>query len=135
MADGPRFSVRLDEVALAEDLAHASARGRELGERECARLERDGVAVGELRACEAEGRDATRLAGCVKAYLPAPAGPWGVVVTGDREPAGPPVLVLLVFGVPSAQSLAPERLPGRPPPPARRESGRRSLSPHQPLTA
>jgi len=64
MADSPRFSVRFDEEALAEDLAHASASGREVGER--ARLERDGIAVSELRACAAEGRDGTRLAGCVK---------------------------------------------------------------------
>ena len=101
MADSPRFSVRFDEEALAEDLAHASASGREVGER--ARLERDGIAVSELRACAAEGRDGTRLAGCLKAYLPRPAGPWGMVFTGDRDPT--PVLVFLAFGVRHPRSL------------------------------
>ena len=42
MADSPRFPVRFDAEALAEDLAHASARGREVGMGERARLERDG---------------------------------------------------------------------------------------------
>ena len=114
MADSPRFSVRFDEEALAEDLAHASASGREVGER--ARLERDGIAVSELRACAAEGRDGTRLAGCLKAYLPRPAGPWGMVFTGDRDPT--PVLVFLAFGVrhprspwrPSVYQVAHRRL-------------------------
>lgn len=57
MADSPRFPVRFDAEALAEDLAHASARGREVGMGERARL---GIAVSELRACAAEGRDGTR---------------------------------------------------------------------------
>ena len=85
MADSPRFSVRFDEEALAEDLAHASASGREVGER--ARLERDGIAVSELRACAAEGRDGTRLAGCVKAYMPRPLdrGAWSSRATATRR--------------------------------------------------
>ena len=86
MADSPRFPVRFDAEALAEDLAHASARGREVGLGERIRLERDGIAVSELRACATEGRDGTRLAGCVKSYMPRPNGPWGMVFTGDREP-------------------------------------------------
>ena len=97
MADSPRFPVRFDAEALAEDLAHASARGREVGMGERARLERDGIAVSELRACASEGRDGTRLAGCVKTYVPRPDGPWGMVFTGDREPT--PVLVFLAFGM------------------------------------
>ena len=39
-----------------------------------------GVPVAELRRCEDEGRDGTRLAGCVKAYLPPPAGRFGMVL-------------------------------------------------------
>jgi hypothetical protein len=76
VADSPRLPVRFDAEAFGEDLAHASRAGRALGERERARLETTGIALAELRACESEGRDGTRLAGCVKTYLPAPDGQW-----------------------------------------------------------
>jgi hypothetical protein len=42
-------------------------------------LERDGAPIEQLRACHAEGRDGTRLGGCLKLYVPPPAGPWGIV--------------------------------------------------------
>jgi hypothetical protein len=99
VADSPRFGVRFDGEAFTEDLHHASAAARVVGQRERSRLQRDGVAPGELKACHAQGRDGTELAGCVKTYLPRPNGPWGMVFTGDREPNGTPVLVCLAFGL------------------------------------
>ena len=98
MPDSPRFAVRFDEEAFTEDMHHASPAGRRIARNEHERLERDGVAAHELRACQAEGRDGTRLRGCVKTYLPQPDGPWGMVFTGDRDDDGNPVLVCLAFG-------------------------------------
>jgi hypothetical protein len=97
--DSPRFSAHFDEEAFAEDLAHATEAGRRVAETERARIEREGIPVGELLACDAEARDGTRLGGCVKTYLPQPDGSWGMVFTGDTDEAGRPVLVYLAFGV------------------------------------
>jgi hypothetical protein len=98
MSDSPSFTVRFDEEAFAEDLAHASPAGRVVGERERGRLEREGIAPNELRACEPEARDGTRLPGCAKTYLPAPDGQWGMVFRGERSPEGTPTLLCLAFG-------------------------------------
>jgi hypothetical protein len=80
--------VRFDEEAFAEDLAHASPAGRAVAERERSRLERDGIAPNELRACEPEARDGTRLPGCATTYLPAPDGHRRLVAQGRiaRDP-------------------------------------------------
>jgi len=40
----------------------------------------EGLALDELKACEAEARDGTRLVGCVKTYRPQPDGQWGMVL-------------------------------------------------------
>jgi hypothetical protein len=77
VGDSPRFRVRFDPDALAEDLHHATRVGRQVGERERDRLEREGIAPGQLYACQPEGRDGTRLAGCIKTYLPPPGRPVG----------------------------------------------------------
>lgn len=76
MADIERFEVRFDDEAFAEDLAHATVAGRAVAYQPRERLERDGLVASETRPCRAEGREGTRLAGCVKVYLPAPAGQW-----------------------------------------------------------
>lgn len=99
MDDSPRFPVRVADEAFSEDLHHASPAGREIGERERSRMEGEGIATDELQPCAAEGPDATRLAGCVKTYLPRPDGQWGMVLTGDLAPEGSPVLVCLAFGL------------------------------------
>lgn len=66
---------------------------------------RDSGAPSEwLLRCEAEGQDGTQLGGCVKLYIPQPAGQWGAVLTGDEE-AKKPALVLIAVG---------ERHPPRP---------------------
>ncbi len=47
--DSPRFPVRFDEEPFVEDLAHASAAGRAVGERERRRPEDAGITPNELR--------------------------------------------------------------------------------------
>jgi hypothetical protein len=105
MADSRRFPVRFDDEAFAEDCDHATSRGKEVAEGARERLEQEGIPPGELRACEAGGQEGTRLPGCVKTYLPPPDGRWGMVLTGDTDTDGAPVLVYLAFG---------ERHPRRP---------------------
>jgi hypothetical protein len=38
-----------------------------------------------LRRCEEEGRDGTRLGGCLKLYIPQPAGQWGTVLPATKK--------------------------------------------------
>jgi hypothetical protein len=94
----------VDEEALAEDLARASKAAKAAIEAAIRSVETDGVPVDSLRPCGAEARDGTRLEGCVKHYIPQPAGQWGAVFSIDRE-ASKPALVLLAVG---------ERHPARP---------------------
>lgn len=51
-----------------------------------------------LRNCDAEGRDGTSLSGCVKVYLPPPAGRFGMVFVLVIAASGPR-LRYLAFGV------------------------------------
>jgi hypothetical protein len=94
---GPRFPVRVDEKLLAEDLSRTARAARAAIESVMVEVRRDGVPYEWLRRCEEEGRDGTRLGGCVKFYLPRPAGRWGAVLAGDEE-ATKPALVLVAVG-------------------------------------
>ena len=49
--------------------------------------------------CEVEGRDGTRLGGCVKTYVPWPAGRFGAVMVGVSHPDRPVGLRVIAFGV------------------------------------
>ncbi|MBW8060607.1 MAG: hypothetical protein FVQ78_09900 [Solirubrobacterales bacterium] len=100
MADaggGLRFRLRVDEEALAQDLAHAGEAARAAIEPAVRELEGGGVTVDSLRPCDPEARDGTQLSDCVKHYIPQPDGQWGAVFTIDRE-ALKPALVLLAVG-------------------------------------
>ena len=55
-----------------------------------------GVPLEWLRRCEEEGHDGTRLGGCVKFYIPRPAGQWGAVLAADQEATRPALLLLAV---------------------------------------
>lgn len=109
---------RLDDEAWNEDLSHATPAGRAVAGSDRPRLEAKGIGVDELKACESEGRDGTRLAGCVKSYRPQPDGRWGLVLRLVRFEGELGLLLRRVRGAPSRARLAAERLPGRPPPPA-----------------
>jgi hypothetical protein len=113
----PSFAVYVDEKALTEDLSHASEAARKAIGPVVEFIRTAGVPVGWLKRCEAEGRDGTRLPGCVKFYIPHPAGPWGAVLTA-REAAVSPTLLLLAVGQrhptapfrPSVYAIAHRRL-------------------------
>ena len=99
-AKGPVFPVAFDKLAMAEDVARLGQEGKEalaaLG-REIDRL--GGLPRERLLACEAEGRDGTRLGGCVKTYVPWPAGRFGAVMVAVRHPERPVGLRVIAFGV------------------------------------
>ncbi len=95
---GAAFGVTFDDGTLAEDLAHASARGRIVALDARRQLAAHGIAVTLLRPCRDEASDGTRLPGCVKTYLPAPAGDWGMVFEGRLDERGQPLLHCLAFG-------------------------------------
>jgi hypothetical protein len=94
---GPTFPVHVDEQELTEDLAHASEAGRAAIEPMIQRLRADGAPKEWLKQCDAEARDGTRLPGCVKLYIPQPAGQWGAVLLGGIAD-GKPTLFLLAVG-------------------------------------
>jgi hypothetical protein len=116
---GPRFEVRVSETQLAEDLARGTPAAQAAIEPVVAELRRDGAPYEWLLRCEEEGRDGTRLGGCVKFYIPRPAGQWGAVLAGDEE-AAKPALVLLAVG---------ERHPAQPWRPSVYEIAHRRLQP------
>jgi hypothetical protein len=93
-------------------------------ERERPRLESNGLALADLRRCEAEAADGTRLVGLVKVYVPigdAPPSerPYAFVLSpAHGEPI--PALALVAFGerhprrgVRSVYERAHKRLHGR----------------------
>lgn len=105
---GPIFPVVIDEPAIAEDLAHHPPVARHALELLRRELDRDGgVPVSRLKRCEAEGRDGTRLAGCVKTYVPWPTGRFGLVMLPVIHPARPLALRAFAFGVRHPAALRP----------------------------
>lgn len=96
----PVFPVGFDDDALEEDLAHLPASAEEalrLFHKEVRRL--GGIPKSRLMACQAEGRDGTRLGGCVKTYIPWPAGRFGAVFVAVTHPARPLGLRAVAFGI------------------------------------
>lgn len=60
--------------------------------------EQNGVPVDVLLACDEEGVDGTRLAHCVKVYLPPPDGKFGMVFRIERR-GGKLRLTYAAFGI------------------------------------
>jgi hypothetical protein len=107
----PRFAVRISASVWEQEVERYEERSeaRLAAERERPRLERDGLAVGQLEPCAELGPEGTRLKGLVKAYVPisdAPPSerPFGFVFDGGRDQQGP-YLAVVAFG---------ERHPERP---------------------
>jgi hypothetical protein len=92
-------AVIFGSAAWAEDFLRASAGAQQVAQTACAEFEHSGVPVADLRVCQAEGPDGTRLESCVKVYLPAPAGPHGMVFRIVRERRGRLGLVYAAFGL------------------------------------
>lgn len=102
----PVMPVVFDEHSITEDLSHHPPVARHALELLRRDLDRDGgLPVSRLKRCEAEGRDGTRLPGCVKTYVPWPTGRFGLVLTPVSHPTRPLALRAFAFGVrhPSAQ--------------------------------
>ena len=96
----PMFPVGFDDDALAEDLGRLPA-SAEIALRAFRKeLRRDGgLPLSRLMACQAEGRDGTRLDGCVKTYIPWPDGRFGAVFVPAKHPSRPLALRAFAFGV------------------------------------
>jgi hypothetical protein len=107
--------VVFDDAFWLDDLARTDTPGRRVAEDARRQFEADGVPVAELRACDAEGRDGTRLPGCVKVYLPLPYGEHGMVFEINRQQGRLVLLCLAVgerhpTGRPSVYQIADKRL-------------------------
>ena len=72
--------VSFNEDAYAEDILRCGRTVRPCCARMRSRNESESVAIAELRRCEGEGNDGTRLPGCFKVYLSAPNGKFGMVL-------------------------------------------------------
>jgi hypothetical protein len=91
--------VVFDDAAWAEDLAAASERGREVAIAVRDEFELHGAPLAQLRECEAEGPDGTRLGQCLKVYLPPTHGAHGVVLKIERDRTNRRLrLVCIAFG-------------------------------------
>ena len=101
----PVFPVGFDDDALAEDLERLPA-SAEIALREFRHdLRRHGgIPKSRLKACQAEGRDGTRLGGCVKTYIPWPDGRFGAVFVAVKHPSRP--LTLRAFAQPLTRNPA-----------------------------
>lgn len=121
-----RLPVRFDGVAFGEDLARykAASRARRVADAARLELERGGVGRADLRRCEDEGPDGTRLGGARKLYLPLGRAvrdqPFGLVLL-PAFADGELVLAYLAFGVrhqprgaraPTVYAIAHRRLHG-----------------------
>jgi hypothetical protein len=71
--------VAFDAAAWEEDMRRASTAGRAVADAARREFEEKGVAIEQLKPCDAEGSDGTRLPNCVKVYLPPPDGAHGMV--------------------------------------------------------
>jgi hypothetical protein len=92
-----RFPARFDPDAFGADLKSSTPAGRTAAETARRNYERNGVPRSQLAPCETEGRDGTRLPGCVKIYIPQPAGHFGMVFKWVIHETGPR-LKYLAFG-------------------------------------
>jgi hypothetical protein len=105
---GPQFPVVFDEQAIAEDLVHHPPVARHALELLRRELDRDGgLPVSRLKRCEAEGQDGTRLAGCLKTYVPWPTGRFGLVMLPVAHASHPLALRAFAFGVRHPSALKP----------------------------
>jgi hypothetical protein len=97
--DAGHARVVFDESAWQEDVRNATDAASKIAEQTRARLERHGQPIDALLACSAEGPENTSLPGCVKVYIPPPAGPWGLVYLIARDEEGRLHLDHLAFGL------------------------------------
>jgi hypothetical protein len=96
----PVFPVGFDEDALTEDLERLPASAESALREFRKELRREGgIPRSRLKACHDEGQDGTTLGGCVKTYVPWPAGRFGAVFVAVTHPNRPMALRAFAFGV------------------------------------
>jgi hypothetical protein len=98
-----RLAVRFDEVVWREAVRGFSGEPLQIAASARLAAERQGVALAEVLPCEAQGPDATQLAGCVKLYLPPGGGPpserpYAFVFRLARASEGEIVWLFVAFG-------------------------------------
>jgi hypothetical protein len=96
----PVFPVGFDDDALAEDLEHLpSSAEAALGSFRKKLRRAGGIPRSRLMSCQSEGRDGTRLPGCVKTYIPWRDGRFGAVFVAVTHPNRLLALRVIAFGV------------------------------------
>jgi hypothetical protein len=96
----PVFPVGFDQDALAEDLERLPASAEDALRQFRKELRRaGGISRSRLKACQAEGRDTTKLEGAIKTYIPWPDGRFGAVLVAVSHPDRPLGLRVIAFGV------------------------------------
>jgi hypothetical protein len=100
----PRLGVRIGALVWRQEVERydPGSQARAAAERERTGLERDGVRVSELQACDQLGQDGTRLGGLAKLYVPIWAAPpsqrpFAFVFGPGRDERGP-YLALVAYG-------------------------------------
>ena len=98
-----RLAVRFDDAVWREAVRGFSRGPLEIATNARSDAERRGVALAEVRPCEAHGPDGTALAGCAKLYLPVGEAPpterpFAFVLQLAREIDSTLVWVFVAFG-------------------------------------
>jgi hypothetical protein len=114
---GPLIPVLFNDDAIAEDLAHLQPTAHnalDIFRREIDRY--GGLPISRLKRCEEEGSDGSRLAGCLKTYVPWPTGRFGLVLLPTEHPTRPLAVRAFAYGIrhptgnkPSVYTIAHER--------------------------
>jgi hypothetical protein len=92
--------VAFKEDAIAEDLTHHPPAVREALDLFRREIDCDGgLSLSRLKQCDEEGRDGTRLAGCVKTYVPWPTGRFGLVLLPVAHPTKRLALRAFAYGI------------------------------------
>ena len=117
-----RARAQFDADAWEEDLARSTPAGHQAAEAARKDYEQRGVPIAQLRRVAEHGHDRTILPDCMKVYVPAPDGRFGMIFMLKFQPDGRPVLMFLAFGVrhhpqgsqrPTVYQLAHQRLHGQ----------------------
>jgi hypothetical protein len=119
-----RPRAHFDADAWEQDLARSTPAGRHAAETARKDYEQHGVPIAQLRRVAEHGHDRTVLPDCMKVYVPAPDGRFGMIFMLKFQPDGRPMLMFLAFGVrhhprdsqrSTVYQLAHQRLHGEPP--------------------
>jgi hypothetical protein len=96
----PSVPTRFDDAQIQDDLSHLLDDAADALRALRREVERDdGIPASRLKHCDAEGRDGTHLAGCLKTYVPWPTGRYGIVFQIVEHPTRPWGLRAIAYGI------------------------------------